>query len=101
MLAVGSATTSFASSAAAGLRVSVNARDGPYRLVPQPGSGGSLTPRPWPSLRGRSRDPRSALSLFGSLSEAAAPCLRKRLDPRMGPKGAQKVTDVVADGFAA
>ena len=102
MLAVGGATTSFASSPAAGVRVSVGARDGrpSNRPVPQPGSE-DRSPRWWPSVPGAPETPGSALSLFYSLGEAAAACFRKRLDPRMGSKGAQKVTDMVADGFAA
>jgi hypothetical protein len=53
-------------------------------------------------IDGRSRDPSgSALSLFPSSGEAAAPGFRDCLDPRMGSQGAQKVTDVVADCFAA
>jgi hypothetical protein len=52
-------------------------------------------------IAGRSPRPQGAPSLFRSLGEAAAPCFRKRLDPRMGSKGAQKITDMVTDGFAA
>jgi hypothetical protein len=52
-------------------------------------------------MPGAPETPGSALFFFRSLGEAAAPCFRKRLDPRMDSKGAQKVTDIVADGFAA
>jgi hypothetical protein len=61
--------------------------------------GRDATPQRWPSLQGAPKTPGSALSFFGSLGEAATPCFRKRLDPRMGSKSAQEVTDMVADRF--
>jgi hypothetical protein len=100
MLAVGGAVASFASSPAAGVRVSVGANDGrrSFRLVPYQVREGRHSPT-LAVIAGRSQDPGSALSFFGSSGEAATPCFRKRLDPRMGSKGAQKVTDMVADRF--
>jgi hypothetical protein len=101
MLAVGDATTSFASSppracALAWMRVMAAG----FPTGAAPGREPVYSPMV-AFIAGRSRDPGSALSFFRSLGEAAAPCFRKRLDPRMCSKGAHKVTDMVADCFAA
>jgi hypothetical protein len=102
MLAVGEATTSFASSPAAGMRVSVDASDGRRFLRPVPQQVGSrLLPDAGRHCRALPRPPGAPPSFFRALREAPAPRFRKRLDPRMGSKGAHEVTDMVTDCFAA
>lgn len=85
------------------MRVSVDASDGrrSYRLVPHQVREACLLPDGGRHCRALPRPQGAPSPFFRSLSEAAAPGFRKRLDPRMGSKGAQKVTDMVADGFAA
>jgi len=85
------------------MRVSVGASDGwrSYRLVPHRVREDRLLPDGGCHRRALPETPQGAPSLFRSLGEAAAPCFRKRLDPRMGSKGAQQITDMVTDGFAA
>jgi hypothetical protein len=101
MLAVGGRNHSSASSPVAGIRVSV------LRVIAAgpttgaaPGSRARLLPEV-AVFAGAPETPGSALLFFRSLGEAATPCFRKRLDPRMCSKGAQKVTDMVADRFTA
>lgn len=90
MLAVGGATTSFASSPAADMRVSVDASDRrrSYDWC-RTRFEGSFTPRGGRHCWALPRPLGAPFPASAPLGEAAAPRLRNRLDPGVGAKSAQ------------